>query len=381
MTVARAAPGTQELDALRAEVRAFLAEARAAGAFIPRCDSWISGHDPEFSRELGRRGWIGRSWPARYGGRDRDELERYAITEELLAAGAPVAAHWFAQRQTGPLLLRHGTEAQRRRFLPAIAGGDCYFAILMSEPNAGSDLASVRTSAEPVAGGWRVTGRKVWTSHAHKSHFGVLLCRTGPPGERRHEGLSQLILDLHAPGVTIRPIRLLSGESHFSEVTLDGAFVPDDMLVGSIGNGWSQVLSELAFERSGPERFLSTMPLILEFIDAAGPDCTPETAETIGLLAAQLWTMRRMSMEIARALAAGDAPAARAALVKDIGTRFEQWSVEAIRRVAGREPAPESADRISSLLAQAIAASPTVTLRGGTSEILRGVVARELASR
>ena len=307
-------------------------------------------------------------------------MDRYVITEELLAAGAPVAAHWFAQRQTGPLLLRHGTEAQRQRFLPAIARGECYFAICMSEPNAGSDLASVQTAATRVDGGWRVTGQKVWTSHAHRSHFGILLCRTSPRGEKRHEGLSQLILDLHADGVTIRPITLMSGEAHFAEVILENVFIPDDMVVGTVGNGWSQVLSELAFERSGPERFLSAMPLIKAFIDASTAEAPDETAETIGLLAAHLATLRRMSMGIARSLAAGEAPAARAALTKEVGNRFEQWSIEAIRRVAGREPVANSADRVASLLAEAITASPTFTLRGGTSEILRGVIARDLVS-
>jgi len=378
MTVAEAESVTT--SRLRAEVRAFLAEAVAAGTFTPKCDSWIAGHDAAFSRELGRRGWIGLNWPARYGGRDRPEMERYVITEELLAAGAPVAAHWFAQRQTGPLLMRHGTEEQRQRFLPAIAKGECFFAICMSEPNAGSDLAAVQTAATRVDGGWRVTGQKVWTSHAHRSHYGILLCRTSPRGEKRHEGLSQLILDLHADGVTIRPIALQSGEAHFSEVILDNVFIPEDMVVGTVGNGWSQVLSELAFERSGPERFLSTMPLILAFADASTSSTSDETAETIGLLAAHLATLRRMSMGIARSLAAGEAPAARAALTKEVGTRFEQWSIEAIRRVAGVEPIAASTDRVSSLLAEAIIASPNFTLRGGTSEILRGVIARDLVS-
>ena len=378
MTVAEAESVTT--SRLRAEVRAFLAEAVAAGTFTPKCDSWIAGHDAAFSRELGRRGWIGLNWPARYGGRDRPEMERYVITEELLAAGAPVAAHWFAQRQTGPLLMRHGTEEQRQRFLPAIAKGECFFAICMSEPNAGSDLAAVQTAATRVDGGWRVTGQKVWTSHAHRSHYGILLCRTSPRGEKRHEGLSQLILDLHADGVTIRPITLQSGEAHFSEVILQNVFIPDDMVVGTVGNGWSQVLSELAFERSGPERFLSTMPLILAFADASTSSTSDETAETIGLLAAHLATLRRMSMGIARSLAAGEAPAARAALTKEVGTRFEQWSIEAIRRVAGVEPIAASTDRVSSLLAEAIIASPNFTLRGGTSEILRGVIARDLVS-
>src|SRR5215208_3084220 len=266
------AQGSEAHDttSLRAEVRRFLAEAQAAGLFEPRCDAWLSGHDPAFSRELGRRGWIGPNWPAPYGGRNRPEIERYAITEELLGAGAPVAAHWIAQRQTGPLLLRYGTEAQRQRFLPAIARGECYFAIGMSEPDAGSDLASVQTRARQVDGGWSVTGHKVWTSHAHRSHFAILFCRTAPPAEDRHAGFSQFVLDLHALGVTIRPITGLNGEAHFNEMVLDDVFIPDDLVVGEIGNGWTQLTSELGYERSGPERFMSPLPLLLAWLGSLG---------------------------------------------------------------------------------------------------------------
>src|SRR6188474_2839341 len=193
-------PAEHDTVALRAEVRQFLAEALQAGRFLPKVDAWLSGFDSAFSQELGRRGWIGLNWPAEYDGRDRPEIERYAITEELLAAGAPVGAHWIAQRQSGPLLLRFGTEAQRQRFLPAIARGECYFAICMSEPDAGSDLAAAKTRAVRVDGGWSVTGRKVWTSHAHRSQYAILFCRTSSPSEDRHAGFSQFVLDLHAPG-------------------------------------------------------------------------------------------------------------------------------------------------------------------------------------
>jgi acyl-CoA dehydrogenase-like protein len=375
------APARHDTAALRAEVRQFLAESMAAGVFEPRCDAWLSGHSPAFSRELGRRGWIGLNWPTQYGGRDRPEIERYAITEEMLGAGAPVAAHWIAQRQSGPLLLRFGTEAQRQRFLPAIARGECYFAIGMSEPDAGSDLASVQTRAQPVVGGWSVTGRKVWTSHAHRSQYAILFCRTSPPGEDRHAGFSQFILDLGAPGVTVRPIRLLTGEAHFNEVVLDEVFVPDEMVVGEIGNGWSQLTSELGYERSGPERFMSPVPLLLAWLGSLGDDPDDAAAELLGRLTARLWSLRQLSVGVTTALQRGDDVATTAALVKEVGTRLEQDLVEAIRAALGREPDPASPDRVEVLLAQAISASPGFTLRGGTNEILRGIVARALGVR
>ncbi len=320
---------------------------------------------------------VGLNWPSAYGGRDRPEIERYAITEELLAAGAPVAAHWIAQRQTGPLLLRYGTEAQKQRFLPAIARGECAFAILMSEPGAGSDLAAVRTRGAKVDGGWRVSGRKVWTSHAHESDFGILFCRTSDATAERHAGLSQLLLDLRAPGVSIRPIRLLNGEEHFSEITLDDVFIADDMVVGHIGDGWSQVTSELALERSGPERFMSVLPLILAFIEAARGE--ERRAELVGRIAAQLFALRSLSLSIVEALSSGRDAAVNAALTKDLGTRFEQEVTDAIR-VACDAEADASGDDVSRLLAQAILASPNFTLRGGTNEILRGIVAGSVLS-
>ena len=247
---------------LREEVRAFLKSEVAAGAYTPRLGH--SEFDADFTRRVAARGWIGMTWPRRYGGHECSYLERFVVTEEMLAAAAPCAAHWFGDRQTGPSLLRYGSEHLKQKYLPAIARGECYFALGMSEPNSGSDLASVRTRAERAAGGWRVTGQKVWTSWAHKAHAFFVLCRTAPDTGDRHEGLSQLIVELDAPGVTVRPIRFMNGDHHFNEVFLDSVFVPDAMVVGEVGQGWKQVTSELALERSGPERYMTTFPLLIE---------------------------------------------------------------------------------------------------------------------
>jgi alkylation response protein AidB-like acyl-CoA dehydrogenase len=364
------------LDELRAEVRRFLAEELAAGRFSPRVNSWMDGHDPEFSRRLGDRGWIGMTWPARYGGGDRRALERHAVTEELLAAGAPVAAHWFADRQIGPQLLAFGTEEQRIRFLPGIAAGTSFFAIGMSEPDSGSDLASIRTAAEAVSGGWRVRGTKVWTSHGDRSRYMMTLCRSEPQGEDRHAGLSQLIVDLGAEGVTISPIDGLDGTAHFCEVSLDDVFVPSENLVGEAGNGWQQVTSELAFERSGPERFLSTILLLREVI-AAGT-AQSQDRERLGRAFARLLALRRLSLGVVEGLQGGVADDIQAALVKDLGTRFEQDLVEELRPAG---PVGASSPRLAELLAESQLAAPSFTLRGGTTEILRGIVGRAMLAR
>ena len=188
--------------ALRAEVRAFLAAERESGRFVPACDAWLSGWDEAFSRRLAARGWVGMTVPPEYGGPGRSALERYVVVEEVLAAGAPVAAHWVSDRQIVPNLLRYGSETLKRRYLPPIARGECYFAIGLSEPDAGSDLAAVRTAGTRADGGWRVSGTKIWTSGAHRARAFIALLRTGPPdGRQRHVGLSQLLIELDQPGV------------------------------------------------------------------------------------------------------------------------------------------------------------------------------------
>jgi acyl-CoA dehydrogenase len=367
---------------LRSQVREFLAAERAAGRFVPACDAWLSGWDEPFSRRLGDRGWVGMTIPAEYGGHGRSALERYVVVEELLAAGAPVAAHWISDRQVGPNLLRYGSEALKQRYLPAIARGACYFAIGLSEPDAGSDLAAVRTTGTRVDGGWRVSGTKIWTSGAHRAHALIALLRTGPPdGQQRHVGLSQLLIELDQPGVTIRPIISMTGEHHFNEVVFGDVFVPDAQVVGTIGEGWAQVTSELAYERSGPERLLSTFVLLDtlagELASRAGDS---RAAEAVGRVVSRLCACRQMSVAVAGALADGEAPEIAAALVKDVGTRLESEIIEAARMLTAAEPDLEG-DGTARLLAQAILHAPGFTVRGGTNEILRGIVARGLALR
>ena len=365
-----------EAVALRADVRAFLAEHQPRDA-LPDSD-FNHGHDAAFSAALGRRGWIGMAWPKRYGGGERTFFERYVVTEELLAAGAPVSAHLIADRQSGPLLLRYGTEAQRERYLPPITRGESYFSIGMSEPDSGSDLASVRTAAKAVKDGYVVNGTKVWTTDAHRNHFIIALVRTGAPGESRHEGLSQLIVDLHGDGVKVRPIRNVAGDEDFNEVVFTDCFVPDDQVVGRPGNGWEQVTSELSYERSGPERFLSAFRVLVEFVRLVGPSPTDHQAAVIGRLAGNLMTLRQMSISVAGMLQAGSSPAVEAALVKALGNDFEK-EIPEIMRLASPQVADDH--RFGATLAQTLLHMPAFTIRGGTREILRGVIARGLGLR
>ncbi len=374
-------PPSPGAEALRAEVRAFLTRELAGRTARERAESW-SGFDPEFSRKLGRRGWIAMTWPKRYGGHEKSALERYVVLEELLAAGAPVSAHWTADRQSGPLILRFGSEAQRMAVLPRIAAGECSICIGMSEPDSGSDLASVRTRATAAPGGYRVSGTKLWTSHAHRAHFMILFCRTGAAeAGDRHGGMSQFLVDLKTPGIAIRPIRNLAGEHHFNEVAFDDVLLPEGALIGELGQGWRQVTSELAFERSGPERFLSTFTLLVELVRALGPEPSEHARAVLGRIMAHIVTLRRLSRSVAGMLQAGADPALQAAVVKDLGTLLEQEIPELARQLVATEPAAASSEALPAVLAATILYAPSFSIRGGTREILRGIIARGLGLR
>ncbi len=366
-----------ECEALRLEVRAFLAEHLADYPASKRVRNW-NGHDPEFSRKMAARGWIGMTWPKRYGGAERSSLERYVVLEEMLAAGAPVGAHWVADRQSGPLLMRYSPEVLAPRIVPKIARGEAFFCIGMSEPDSGSDLASVRTRAKRTDRGWVINGRKVWTSNAHRTQYMIALVRTGESGEQRQAGLSQLLVDMSTPGLTVRPIVNQLGEHDFNEVTFDDVLVPHDHLIGEEGGGWKQVGGELALERSGPERYLSSSQLLLEMIDSADRD-NPHHAATLGRVAAQYATLRQMSLGVAGMLAVGENPAVAAAAVKDQGALVEQAMPDIANDLFGGRADPDSA--LAQVMQYTTLAVPSFSLRGGTREILRGILAKGLGLR
>ena len=372
-------PPSPEAEALRQEVRDFLKTELAARKPVERAESW-TGLDPAFSRAMGTRGWIGMTWPKEHGGHERSALERYVVLEEMLAAGAPVGLHWIADRQSGPLILRVGSDEQKK-ILPGIAAGEIYVCIGMSEPDVGSDLASVRTRAEKVEGGYKVNGTKVWTSFAHLSQYMILFCRTGS-SEDRHGGVSQFLVDLqNTPGIAISPILALTGEHHFNEVVFQDVFLTESALLGKEGDGWNQVTSELAFERSGPERFLSSFWLLIELVRALGRDPSDAAAVAIGRLTSHIMTLRRLSRSVAGMLQAGENPALQAALVKDLGALLEQEIPEIARGLVEAEPDRGSTQAFAATLAHTMMHAPSFSLRGGAREILRGIIARGLGLR
>lgn len=371
-----------ELAPFRQQVRDFLGEAKQQWSGWKVGHSW-TGFDRDFSREVGKRGWIGMTWPKQYGGHERSALERYVMVEEMLAVGAPLGAHWFGDRQSGPLLLRLGTEQQRQRFLPMIARGDASFCIGLSEPDSGSDLASIRSKADKVDGGWRLNGRKIWTTNAHLSDFMIGLFRSG--GENadkkiKHQGLSQFLIDMQSSGIEVRPIADLTGEAHFNEVLFDDVFVPDDMIVGQAGDGWKQATSELTFERSQPDRFMSCFPLLPLTINALQSSTQNDrlAERQMGQAISELVIMREMSLSILGELEAGNTPSQEAALVKDLGNTYEQRTPDMVRELLDSPAIIERGDPLSELQAYLNQSVPSFSLRGGTREILRGIIAKGL---
>ncbi len=376
------APIPAQDEALRQPVREFLQQALQHIPAHVRAKSW-AGYDPEFSRELGRRGWLGLTLPQEFGGGGRSPFARYVLVEELLNAGAPVGSHWTADRQSGPLILKYGTQQQKQYYLPRICQGEAFFCIGMSEPGSGSDLASVKTRATPTEGGWSLSGQKIWTTNAHHCHYMIALVRTSGQTADRQQGLSQIIVDLSLPGVTIRPITDLSGDSHFCEVFFDQVALSSDALMGTEGQGWEQVLAELAYERSGPERFYSSIVLFDEWLaflrTPAGH--RSESNRLAGKILSQLAPLRAMSLALTERLARGESPVVEAALLKDLGTGVEQL-IPAL--IADDLYSRESSDFPLELLLTlnyVTQVAPSFSLRGGTRDILRGMIARGLGLR
>ena len=370
-----------EAEALRAEVRAFLAEETKAGP----AGRFGVGYrfDRDFARRVAARGWIGMTWPREYGGRERSFLERYVVTEELQVAKAPIWAFFTADRQSGPVLLKYASEEIKRRVLPRIVAGECAFCIGMSEADSGSDLFAAKTRAVKTSEGWRVNGTKLWTSNAHEADYMIGLFRTSPATkENRRHGLTQFLVDLRLPGITVRPIRFPNGRHEFNEVVLEDVLVPLDHVLGEVDGAWKQATSELAYERSGPERFLETLPVLLALIELLGPSPDDRGAEGLGRLVAQLFTLRRMSISVAGMLSAGKEPVLEASIVKDLGTVWEQRLPDVCRNIAELADAgPDTRARFREVLGQQLLLAPKLTIQGGSTEILRGIIARGLGLR
>lgn len=372
-----------EAQELRKEVREFLAEEIAAGSFDPNNAGSSDRYNLEFSKRVGERGWIGLTWPKKYGGHERTFLERYVLTEEFRVVNAPVWGHFVADRQSGPMLMKYAGEDICADILPRICRGECCFCIGMSEPNSGSDLFAAKAKAEKVDGGWKINGTKIWTSIAHHADYMIGLFRTSPPTkENRRHGLTQFLVDMKLPGITINPIPWPNGALDFNEVVLEDVFIPDSHVLGEADMAWKQATSELAYERSGPERFLETFYVLVGLVRLLGDNPDLRGAEGIGRLVAQLHTLRRMSVSVNGMLQAGKEPVLEGSIVKDLGTIWEQQLPSTARDLAAfADPQSDNMVSFHEQLQHAIMIAPKFTIQGGTTEVLRGIIARGLGLR
>ncbi|MEX3944492.1 acyl-CoA dehydrogenase family protein [Paraburkholderia sp. BR10937] len=371
-------------QALREEVRTFLAEEIKAGTFDPENPGVDETNSVLFAKKVAAKGWIGMTWPKAYGGQERSFLERYVVTEEMLVAKAPTRHFFVADRQSGPTLIRYASESIKQDILPRIVRGELCFCIGMSEPDSGSDLFAAKARATPVDGGWLLNGTKIWTTLAHQADYMIGLFRTAAPTrENRRHGLTSLLIDMKSAGITCNPIAQIGGAKEFNEVVFEDVFVPVSHLIGEIDGAWKQATSELAYERSGPERFLDTfsaLDALVDAVDDAQDDA--RLAVGVGRLVSQLHTLRRMSVSVAGMLASGREPVVEAAIVKDLGTVWEQELPHRVRDLAAfldeTRPAVQAVQRHVS---HELHIAPKLTIQGGTTEILRGIIARGLDLR
>lgn len=375
----------ESCQALRREARAFLAEEIAKGTFDPTDPhkGENSSHAADFAKRVAAKGWIGMCWPKKYGGRERSFLERYVLTEEFRVANAPTRVYFTADRQSGPTIIKYGSEEIKQAILPKIVAGEASFCIGMSEPNSGSDLYAAKTKATKVDGGYLINGTKIWTSNAHQSDYMIGLFRTSPPTkENRRHGLTSFVVDMKTKGISCKQIRQMSGEREFNEVHFEDAFIPEGNVLGEIDGAWKQAASELAYERSGPERFLETYYVLTELVRALGDKPDTRGAEGVGRLVAQLHTMRRMSVSVAGMLEAGKDPTVEASIVKDIGTLWEQALPSTVRTLSAFiDEEPGNKRPLAESVAYAQKVAPKLTIQGGTTEVLRGIIARGLGLR
>ena len=351
---------TAEQVALREQAREVAADAVARyGRFN---DSWINGFSKEFAKELAALGWIGMTWPVEYGGGGRPPIDRLIVGEEMIAAGAPIAAAWFADRQMGPTLINYGSADQQAEFLPDMLAGEATWCIGMSEPDAGSDLANLSTSAIRDGDEFVINGQKIWTSFGSLADYCYLICRTdssGPP----HKGISEIIVPMTTPGIEVRPITDMTTNRHFCEVWFTDVRVPVANLVGIEGNAFKQTMRQLEHERGGIDRLVSNRALYdlaVERADRSDPRVRDEMAA--------IETGYRLGRILVTREVLGQAPAGFSAATKCFCTEHEVRVAEFVSRVLG----PEATlwDDVTHGLTYA----PGYTIMGGTSNIMRNIL-------
>ena len=376
---------SEEQEEFRQEVRGFLEDEMKQGSFQPSCDAWIQGFSPEFTKKVAQRGWIGLTWPKEYGGQGRSDIDRLILTEEMLRYGAPAACHWFADRQIGRSIIAFGTEEQKQELLPKILKGEAYVGLGMSEPEAGSDLASLQTRASEDGDDYIIDGQKMWTSCARFMNYIYLVVRTDPEAPR-HRGISEFIFRTDLPGISITPTIDITGSEAWAEVFFDGVRVSKGYLIGEKNKGFYQILNQLDYERAGLERLMGNYPLFDAIVQLTketkrkGKPLAEDTLvrQKLAQLQIEFEVGRLLIYRVVLVMAEGRAPNWEAAMAKVYGTAFEQHLADTATEILGLYGQLVAESKWAPILGMAphsYLASKGYSLQAGTSEILRNIVA------
>ena len=376
---------TKEQESFRQEVRGFLEDEIKKGTFKPMCDGWIQGFSWEFTKKVAAKGWLGITWPKEYGGLGRSHIDRLILTTEMLRYGAPTACHWFAERQIGRAVYVYGTEEQKQEMLPKILKGEACVGLGMSEPEAGSDLASIKTRASEDGDFYVLNGQKMWTSCARYMTHMYLVARTDPNAPKQ-KGISEFVIDIKTPGITIRPTIDITGSEAWGEVFFDNVRVPKKYLIGEKNRGFYQILNQLDFERSGVERLMGNYPLfdaIIKFSKETKrngkPVCEdPMIRSRLAQLQVEFEVGQMLLYRVVQVMEKGKAPNIEAAIAKPFCTTFEQHLASIATDVLGlygqlwmeSKYAP-----IRGMAPHSFLGSKGYSLQAGTSEVLKGVIA------
>ncbi len=376
---------TEEQQKFRQEVKDFLQEEIKKGTFKPSCDAWIQGYSPEFTKNVSKKGWIGLTWPKEYGGQGRSHIDRLILTEEMLRYGAPAACHWFADRQIGGGILRYGNEEQKREILPKIMAGEAYVGLGLSEPEAGSDLASLRTKATEDGDDYIIDGQKMWTSCGMFMNYIYLVARTDP-NVPKQRGISEFIFLTNLPGITIIPTIDITGSTAWAEVFFDSVRISKKCMIGEKNRGYYQVLNQLDYERAGLERLMGNYPLfeaIIQFVKETKRNGKPLAKEILirqrlAQLQVEFDIGRLLTYRVVMVMEEGKAPNVEAAMAKAYSTAFEQHLAKTAMEILGLYGQLWAESKYAPILGMAshsYLASTGYSLQAGTSEVLRNVVA------
>jgi len=376
---------TEEQEKFRQEVKDFLEDEIKQGTFQPGCDAWIQGYSPEFTKKVSQKGWIGLTWPEEYGGKGRSHIDRLILTEEMLRYGAPAACHWFADRQIGGGILRYGNEEQKRELLPKIIAGEAYVGLGLSEPEAGSDLASLRTRATGDGDDYIIDGQKMWTSCGMFMNYIYVVARTDPEAPK-HRGISEFIFETSLPGITITPTIDITGSTAWAEVFFDGMRIPGKCLIGEKNRGFYQVVNQLDYERAGLERLMGNYPLfeaIIQFVKETKKNGKPLSEDTLirqklAQLQVEFDIGRLLTYKVVTVMEEGRAPNVEASMAKAYSTSFERRLASVTMDILGLYGQLWAESKYAPILgmgSHSYLASTGYSLQAGTSEVLRNVVA------